>query len=147
METYVIYINDKVHAMNQVLPLLESAQPAQWVLVGCPPRIHRHSSKWLTQRALKKFKSDWTDVNLKEVSELLTQKGHSVLKRVALGPLVPLTKALQKEFSQPRIIDARKAAEFENLPSVIESQKPESSPWALPISAVAFGTAAALVVD
>ncbi len=41
METYVIYINDKVHAMNQVLPLLEDAQPAQWVLVGCPPRIQR----------------------------------------------------------------------------------------------------------
>jgi hypothetical protein len=147
METYVIYINDKVHAMNQMLPLLEDAQPAQWVLVGCPPHIHRHSSKWLTQRALKKFKSDWTDVNLKEVTELLTQKGHSVLQRVALGPLVPLTKALQKEFSHPRIIDARKAPEFENLPAVIENQKPESSPWALPISAVAFGTAAALVVD
>jgi hypothetical protein len=147
METYVIYINDKVHAMNQVLPLLEDAQPAQWVLVGCPPRIHRHSSKWLTQRALKKFKSDWTDSNLKEVSELLSQKGHSVLKRVALGPLVTMTKALQKEFAHPRIIDARKAPEFENLPAMIESQKSDSNPWALPISAVAFGAAAALVVD
>ncbi len=147
METYVIYINDKAHAMNQVLPLLEDAQPAQWVLVGCPPRIHRHSSKWLTQRALKNFKSDWTDSNLKEVSELLSQKGHSVLKRVALGSLVPMTKALQKEFTHLRIIDARKAPEFENLPAVIESQKPESNPWALPVSAVAFGAAAALVVD
>ncbi len=147
METYVIYINDKVHAMNQVLPLLEDAQPAQWVLVGCPPRIQRHASKWLTQRALKKFKSDWTNVNLKEVSELLNQKGHAVLTRVAHGPLVQLTKTFKQEFSHPRIIDARKAPEFENLPAVIESQQPESSPWAIPISAVAFGTAAALVVD
>ena len=147
METYVIYINDKVHAMNQVLALLENAQPAQWILVGCPPRIHRHSSKWLTQRALKKFKSDWTYVNLKEISELLSQRGHSVLERVALGPLVTLTKALQQEFVRPCIIDARKAPEFENLPAVMESQKSENSPWALPISAVAFGTAAALVVD
>jgi hypothetical protein len=147
METYVIYINDKVHAMNQVLPLLEDAQPAQWVLVGCPPRIHRHSSKWLTQRALKKFKSDWTSANLKEVSELLSQSGNRVVTRIAHGSLVQLTKALQLEFAHPRIIDARKAPEFENLPAVIETQKPESSPWALPISAVAFGTAAALVVD
>mgnify|MGYP000081159779 FL=1 len=147
METYVIYINDKVHAMNQVLPLLEDAQPAQWVLVGCPPRIHRHSSKWLTHRALKKFKADWTNVNLNEISNLLSQRGNPVLMRVAQGPLVQLTKTLQKEFSHPRIIDARKAPEFENLPAVIESQKPESSPWAIPISAVAFGTAAALVVD
>jgi len=147
METYVIYINDKVHAMNQVLPLLEDAQPAHWVLVGCPPRIHRHSSKWLTHRALKKFKADWTNVNLNEISNLLSQRGNPVLMRVAQGPLVQLTKTLQKEFSHPRIIDARKAPEFENLPAVIESQKPESSPWAIPISAVAFGTAAALVVD
>ncbi len=147
METYVIYINDKVHAVNQVLPLLEDAQPAQWVLVGCPPRLHRHSSKWLTQRALKKFKSDWTNVNLEEISELLRQRGHSVLMRVAQGPLVQLTKTFQKEFSHPRIIDARKTPEFENLPAVIENQKSESNPWAISISAVAFGAAAALVVD
>ena len=147
METYVIYINDKVHAMNQVLPLLEDAQPAQWVLVGCPPRLHRHSSKWLTQRALKKFKSDWTNVNLEEISELLRQRGHTVLARVAQGPLVQLTKTFQKEFSHPRIIDARKTPEFENLPAVIENQKSESNPWAISISAVAFGAAAALVVD
>jgi hypothetical protein len=58
-----------------------------------------------------------------------------------------MTKALQKEFAHPRIIDARKAPEFENLPAMIESQKSDSNPWALPISAVAFGAAAALVVD
>jgi hypothetical protein len=94
-----------------------------------------------------RFKADWTNVNLNEISNLLSQRGNPVLMRVAQGPLVQLTKTLQKEFSHPRIIDARKAPEFENLPAVIESQKPESSPWAIPISAVAFGTAAALVVD
>lgn len=147
METYVIYVNDKVHAMNQVLPLLEDAPQAQWVLVGCPPRIHRHSSKWLTQRALKKFKSDWTADNLKDIVDLLKQRGHSVLERVAQGPLVQLTKALQREFAHPKIIDARKAVEFENLPAVMANQTSENNPWAIPVSALAFGTAAALVVD
>jgi hypothetical protein len=147
METYVIYINDKAHAMNQVLPLLEDNLPAQWVLVGCPPRIHRHTSKWLTQRALKKFKSDWIDVNLKEISDMLSQRGNRVHTRLAHGPLVQLTKAFKAEFIHPRIVDARKAPEFENLPAVDESQKPEQRPWVIPVGAVAFGAAAALVVD
>jgi hypothetical protein len=147
METYVIYVNDRVHAMNQVLPLLEGAQPAEWVLVGCPPRMQRHASKWLTQRALKKFKADWTDANLKELGELLRQHGHRVLTRVAQGPLVQLTKAFKAEFVQPRIVDARKAPQFENLPAVTESQKPESSPWVIPVGAIALGTAMSLVAD
>ena len=147
METYVIYVNDKVHAMNQVLPLLEDAQPAEWVLVGCPPRMQRHSSKWLTQRALKKFKADWSESNLKDIVELLSQRGHRVITRVAQGPLVQLTKAFKTEFSHPRIVDARKAPQFENLPAVTESQKPENSPWVVPVGAIAFGTAMSLVAD
>jgi hypothetical protein len=147
METYVIYVNDKVHAMNQVLPLLEGAQPAEWVLVGCPPRMQRHSSKWLTQRALKKFKADWSETNLKDIVELLSQRGHRVMTRVAQGPLVQLTKSFKAEFVHPRIVDARKAPQFENLPAVTASQKPESSPWVLPVGAIAFGTAMTLVAD
>jgi hypothetical protein len=147
METYVIFVNDKVHAMNQVLPLLEEAQPAQWVLVGCPPRFHRHSSKWLTQRALKKFKTEWTDLNLKEIVQLLKERGNSVVTRVALGPLIEVTKALKSEFAHSRVVDARKTHAFENLPGVVEEQKMESHSWIVPVGAIAFGTAASLVVD
>jgi hypothetical protein len=147
METNIIYINDKLHAMNQILPMLEGAQPSQWVLVGCPPRVHRHSSKWLTRRALKKFKNDWVDENLKEIADMLSQRGDRVLTRVAHGPLAQLTKGFKAEFAQSRIVDARKAPPFENLPVVIESQKPESSPWVLPVGAIAFGTAMSLVAD
>jgi hypothetical protein len=147
METNIVYVNDKLHAMNQILPLLEDAQSSQWVLVGCPPRVHRHTSKWLTRRALKKFQADWTDANLKEISEMLGQRGHRVLTRVAQRPLAQLTKAFKAEFGQTRIVDARKAPAFENLPVVIESQKPESSPWVIPVGAIAFGTAMSLVAD
>jgi hypothetical protein len=147
METYVIYVNDKVHAMNQVLPMLENAQKAQWVLVGCPPRVTRHSSKWLTQRALKKFKADWTESNLKALVDLLHERGHHVLTRVAQGPLVQITQALKNEFTDARVVDARKTHAFDNLPAVVEQQKPESSPWVVPVGAIAFGTAVSLVAD
>ncbi len=147
METYVIYVNDKVHAMNQVLPMLENTDHAQWVLVGCPPRVTRHSSKWLTQRALKKFKSDWTHANLQDLVQLLQARGHKVLTRVAQGPLVQVTHKLMAEFTQARVVDARKNRAFDNLPAAVEQQKPESSPWVIPVGAIAFGTAASLVVD
>jgi len=147
METYVLYINDKTHAMNQILPMLENKAHAQWVLVGCPPRVNRHTGKWLTQRALKKFKADWTASNLQDIVEMLQQRGHEVLTRVAQGPLVQVTKALKAEFAQTRFVDARKVHTFEELPAIVEQQKNESSPWVLPVSAIAFGTAVSLVAD
>jgi uncharacterized membrane protein YheB (UPF0754 family) len=147
METYVLYINDKTHAMNQIHPMLENTQTTQWVLVGCPPRLNRHAGKWLTQRALKKFKADWTATNLAEIVELLQQKGHRVMTRVAQGSLIQVTKALKAEFTNTRFVDARKTQAFENLPPVVEQQTHESSPWVIPVSAIAFGTAVSLVAD
>ena len=147
METYVIFVNDTAHAMNQVLPLLEDSQPAQWVLVGCPPRFHRHSSKWLTQRALKKYKTEWTDANLKDIVQLLKERGNNVVTRVAQAPLTEVTKALKSEFAQSRVVDARKTHAFENLAPVVEQQKMEVNSWIVPVGAIAFGTAATLVVD
>ena len=147
METYVIYVNDKAHAMNQVLPMLENTHQAQWVLVGCPPRVNRHTGKWLTQRALKKFRSDWTESNLKALVDLLQQHGQKVLTRVAQAPLIQVTKGLKAEFTNARIVDARINHSLENLPNVVEQQKPESSPWVIPVGAIALGTAVSLVAD
>lgn len=147
MKTYVLYINDKTHAMNQILPMLESTESAQWVLVGCPPRLNRHAGKWLTQSALKTFKSDWTTSNLQAIVETLQHRGHQVLTRVAHGPLVQVTKTLKSEFTQPRFVDARKTHAFEALPPIVDQQKNESSPWVIPVSAIAFGAAVSLVAD
>lgn len=147
METYVLYINDKTHAMNQILPMLENSDRAKWVLVGCPPRVNRHSGKWLTQRALKKFKTDWTATNLQEIVQLLQQRGNQVLTRVAQGPLIQVTKALKAEFTPTCFVDARKNHAFETLPPIVEQQKNDANPWVIPVSAIAFGTAVSLVAD
>lgn len=147
METYVLYINNKVHALNLVLPMLENSDKAKWVLVGCPPRLSRHSSKWLTRKALKKFKSEWTELNLREIEDVLRQRGHEVLTRFADGSLIEFTQRMKSEFTNPRVVDARKQNAFENLPHVAEQQKDETKPWLLPVGAIALGTAVTLVAD
>lgn len=147
METFVIYINDKTHALNQVLPMLEDSQTAQWVLVGCPPRLNRHTGQWLTQRAQKKFRDDWTQTNLKELAALLEQHQQNVVVRTAHKALIQVSKDLRAEFGHIRIVDARRQRPIEALSAVVAEQKPESSPWALPVGAVALGAAVTLAVE
>ncbi len=133
--------------MNQVLPLLEETQAAQWVLVACPPRLNRHTGKWLTQRAQRKFREDWSQTNLKDLVALLTQRQQTVITRVAHQSLLQFTKALRTEFGPIRIVDARRPRLVEGLPAVVAEQKPESSPWAIPVGAVALGAAVTLAVE
>jgi len=147
METFVIFANDKTHAMNQVLPLLEDARSANWVLVGCPPRLTRHASKWLNQKALKKFNAEWTESNLREVVDVLKHRGEAVVTRVAQHSLVQMTKALKSEFGQIRIIDARLKHPMQSLNALSEKQTPQADNWVLPVGALALGAAVSLAVD
>ena len=147
METFVIFANDKTHVMNQVMPLLEDTSSAQWVLVGCPPRVTRHAGKWLTQRALKKFKDDWTETNLREITEVLKQRGDNVVTRVANTSLLQMTKALKAEFGPVRIIDARLQHQMQTQAAVTETQKTEAGTWVIPAGAIALGAAMSLAAD
>jgi hypothetical protein len=147
METFVIFANEKTHAMNQVLPLMEDANAANWVLVGCPPRVTRHAGKWLTQKALKKFNDEWTDSNLREIADVLKHRGDRVVTRVASSSLLQMTKALKSEFGAIRIIDARLQHQMQNLTALTEKQVPEANTWAIPVGAIALGAAVSLAVD
>jgi hypothetical protein len=64
METWLVYIDDKTHAQQQITPLLINGAPIHWVLIGCPPRLTRHAGKWLTQKAIQRWRSQWTQENL-----------------------------------------------------------------------------------
>lgn len=147
METFVIYLNDKTHALNQVLPMLEETQTARWVLVGCPPRLNRHTGQWLTHRAQKKYRDDWTQTHTQPLVALLAQHQQEVVVRTAQKSLLQMTKQLRAEFGHIRIVDARRARAIEALPAVVAEQKPQSSPWALPVGAVALGAAVTLAVE
>jgi len=147
METFVIFANDRTHVMNQVMPLLEDANAAKWVLVGCPPRVTRHAGKWLTQRALKRFKDEWTETNLRDIAEVLKKRGDDVVTRVAMTSLLQMTKALKAEFGPLRIIDARLQHQMQTLPALTESQVPEANTWVVPVGAIAFGAAVSMAAD
>ena len=147
METFVIFANDRTHVMNQVMPLLEDANAAKWVLVGCPPRVTRHAGKWLTQRALKRFKDEWTETNLRDIADILKKRGDHVVTRVAITSLLQMTKALKAEFGPIRIIDARLQHQMQTLPALTESQVPEANTWVVPVSAIALGAAVSLAAD
>ena len=147
METFVIFVNDKTHAMNQVLPLLEDSNAAKWVLVGCPPRVTRHAGKWLTQRALNKFNDEWTATNLHEIGRVLKQRGDNVVTRVAKTSLLQMTQALKSEFGPFRIVDARMQHQMQNLPALTETQVPEANTWVIPVGAIALGAAVSLAAD
>jgi hypothetical protein len=147
METFVIFANDRTHVMNQVMPLLEDANAANWVLVGCPPRMTRHAGKWLTQRAQKRFKDEWTETNLRDIADILKKRGDHVVTRVAITSLLQMTKALKAEFGPIRIIDARLQHQMQTLPALTESQVPEANTWVVPVSAIALGAAVSLAAD
>ena len=147
METFVIFANDRTHVMNQVMPLLEDANAANWVLVGCPPRMTRHAGKWLTQRALKRFKDEWTETNLRDIADILKKRGDNVVTRVAITSLLQMTKALKAEFGPLRIIDARLQHQMQTLPALTESQVPDANTWVVPVSAIALGAAVSLAAD
>ena len=147
METFVIFANDRTHVMNQVMPLLEDTNAAKWVLVGCPPRMTRHAGKWLTQRALKRFKDEWTETNLRDIADVLRKRGDDVVTRVAITSLLQMTKALKAEFGPIRIIDARLQHQMQTLPAVTDSQVPEANTWVVPVSAIALGAAVSLAAD
>ncbi len=147
METFVIFANDRTHVMNQVLPLLEDGNAAKWVLVGCPPRVTRHAGKWLTQRALKRFKDEWTATHLRDIADILKKRGDNVVTRVAMTSLLQMTKALKAEFGPLRIIDARVQHQMQTMPALTENQVPEANTWVVPVSAIALGAAVSLAAD
>ena len=58
METFIVYLSDKQYALQQLIPMLPvngaSSACANWILIGCPPRLNRHTSRWLTHTDQKK---------------------------------------------------------------------------------------------
>ncbi len=151
METFIVYINDKQYALQQLVPMLpahgSSATPAHWVLMGCPPTLNRHTGRWLTQAAQKKWRQEWTQAAAAEVVRLLQASGNSVSLRTAQGSLVALTKQIKGEVGNARVIDARRPQLAAHRAPVTSEQPQETSRWAVPSGILAMGAAMVMVSD
>ena len=136
METFIVYVDDKQHALQQIVPMLQRAEPqvpaSQWILVGCPPKFNRHSGRWLSQNAIKQWRQDWTDKNTAALVQVLNEFGNVVSVKTVNGPLADYTQQLRNELGFARVVDARRPKLSVNLAPVTKEQPQEKSNWALP---------------
>ena len=51
METLIVYINDSEYARNQLAAMIDVNTPTKCILVGCPPKLNRHVSRWISGAA------------------------------------------------------------------------------------------------
>lgn len=151
METFIVYIDDKSYALQQLIPLLPARgsphEPAHWVLVGCPPRLNRHTGRWLTRAAQKKWRQEWTQETTSEVTRLLKQSGNQVSVRTAHGSLVELTQQIRGEVGAARVVDARRPKLAVDFDPVTPDQPQEKTNWAVPGGVLAMGAAIVLVSE
>ena len=145
METFIVYIDDKQYALQQVIPMLPASeqkpQAANWVLIGCPPRLNRHTGRWLTHTAQKKWRQEWTQEATAELTQKLESGGNTVSVRVAHGSLTELTKQIKGEVGAARVIDARRPKLAVNLDPVTSDQPQEKSNWTVPGGVLAMSAA------
>ena len=141
METFVIYINDAEFAKRQIVAFVEGRSPERWVLVGCPPRLPRHSGRFLSQPALKRWRADWTREATQDISALLSARGHEVSTRVAHSPLVAFTRQLRGELGQAaRLLDARRPRTGVPLEPITQEQPGDrGDAWSATGGAIALG--------
>ncbi len=150
METFIVYLDDKHYALQQIVPMLshqETSQQVSWILVGCPPRLTRHSGRWLSQSAQKKWRQDWTQETTQEIATLLKQHNNQVFIKTAYGTLTEFTKKLSREFVSARVIDARRPKLTANLHPVTEDQPQAKSDLVVPAGILAIGASIAMVAD
>ena len=148
METWLVYIDDKIHAQQQITPLLVKGAPIQWILVGCPPRLTRHAGKWLTQKAIQRWKSQWTQENLQPIQAMLSLRGDKVMTEVAPGPLVHMTQKMQQTWGAVRVLDARRPRLAQELqPATKDQPRVAHNPLLVPGSVAFMGTMMTLAAD
>lgn len=91
METFIVYLDDKPYALQQIVPMLPAKSSedgaANWILIGCPPRLNRHTGRWLTHAAQKKWRQEWTREATDELRNMLLDLGNTVSMRTVEGPL------------------------------------------------------------
>ena len=151
METFIVYIDDKQYALQQLVPMLPpEGSPdsfATWILISCPPRLNRHTGRWLTQAAQKKWRQAWTLETTEEIVRLLETTGNRVSVRIAQGALVELTKQIIGETGVARVIDARRPKLSVNRDPVTKEQPQEKSNWGVPGGVLAMGAAIILASE
>jgi len=148
MANTIVYVNDADYAdyAEQMLqPMLAAVKPggaARWIVVACAPHLTHDAGKWVPRGALKNWRGEWADKVFAQLTPLLQKGGGSVVTRLAATVLTDQTESLLKEFSDARVLDARRPKFGQDLKPVTAGQVQESR-GAVGV-AVALATAAVI---
>ncbi|MGA8514255.1 MAG: hypothetical protein WB821_05725 [Burkholderiaceae bacterium] len=147
MDTLIVYLDDASYAQHQLVPMLATNEPTQWVLVACAPRMSHHVSKWLSRTARNHWRQKWSDQLFSQITPRLQQRGDKVDCVVAQGPLPELTTHLRQTWGAARVIDARRPKFGQEMPPVMQGQPGVEQKWQIPGAVAGMGAVLALASD
>lgn len=109
MQTVIVYVDDAQHALLQ-LPQARGGESGarRWVLIGCPPRVTHHVSRWVTRSARESWRSKWAHKLFSQLVPALGRPGDEVITCIGENNLQAQSEAFLREHQQARIVDARR---------------------------------------
>jgi hypothetical protein len=151
MDTLIVYLDDADYAQHMLAPMLNKDISTRWVLVACAPRMSHRISKWLSNGAREKWRTQWSERLFAKVMPMVAPLGKKTGSSeqalvecvVAKGPLLALTQSLRLRFGAAHVVDARRPKFGHALEPVTVEQPLEKQGWQVP---GAVGSLSALLV-
>ncbi|KQM70110.1 hypothetical protein [Xylophilus sp. Leaf220] len=152
MDKIIVYVDDASYAQQQLATLRGSArsaaQPVQWVVVACAPRMTHRISKWVSHSARESWRAKWADKLFGEALPWLQAHGDTVVPVLAKGPLPELTERLLSEHPGSRVLDARRPKFGQDLQPVSGDQPAaKESRWVVPGAVMGMGAMLVLAAE
>jgi hypothetical protein len=155
MDKIIVYLDDAVHAQQQLTPMTHReagrsgpAVGTHWVLVACAPRMTHRISKWVSHSARESWRAKWAEKLFAEVVPPLKARGDSVTTVLAKGPLPELTQRLSAEHATSRVLDARRPKFGQDLQPVTADQPtPKDGRWTVPGAVLGMGAVLVLAAE
>ena len=98
--------------------------------------------------ALEKWRNEWSQRLLADITPLLRNAGHTVTLHVAHGTLVDMTRRLTGGDPSTRVLDARRPRFGQDLEPIVSGQAvTPSSRWAVPGSVATLGAVLVLASE
>lgn len=128
MDNIIVYVDDAAYGQQLLQPMLQgmgSGTAARWIVVGCPPRMTRHASKWVARNARDSWRDKWAEKVFSQITPLLSGNGDEVNTCMAKANLPRQTESLIKQHGVARVLDARRPKFGESLQPVTATQAQE----------------------
>lgn len=109
MDRVIVYVDDAVHATEQLAQLRASGlRPTHWVVAACAPRMSSRISKWVSHSARENWRGKWFARMQESLAPALHEDGAQVTAVLAQGSLPELTQQLLLTHGAARVIDMRR---------------------------------------